>query len=104
MARSLHNQKEYRDMSFCDFFTPERVELAGYRTLKNIKDAQKYACAHSLEAALVVGAVFTLAVFFPAPVLLGVCLSALALIAFNLFKEPTLAEGIEYFLGKLFPS
>lgn len=88
-------------MSFCDFFTPDRVELAGRRTLKNIKDAQEYACAHPLEAALVVGAVFTLAVFFPAPVLLGVCLSALALIAFNLFKEPTRAEKAENFFNKV---
>jgi hypothetical protein len=79
-------------MSFFDAFTENRAELAFKRTQKNINDTWRYASKHPMEAAIVVGSLATLMILMPAPVLLLLAVSALALICFNLFNPETLCE------------
>ncbi len=80
-------------MSFFDGFTEERARLALIRTQKNIADVSQWLSRHPVEAAVVIGSLVTLMVFTPAPVVLALLVSALALICFNLFNPPSNSEN-----------
>ena len=86
-------------MSFFDAFTEKRAQLAFNRTKQNIDDGWKFASKHPVEAALVIGSLVTLMVFMPAPVVLALLASALALICVNLFTPPSQFENVAAFLG-----
>jgi hypothetical protein len=76
------------------FFTENRAQLALDRTQKNFDDAGKYVSKHPIEASLLVAGLVVAAVFFPAPVILALCVCALALICLNLIKEPNMYENM----------
>ena len=88
-------------MSFFDAFTEERAQLAFDRTKKNIEYGCKYASKHPVESALVIGSLVTLMVFIPAPVMLALLVSALALICFNLFTPQSHSYNTANFLSVL---
>ncbi len=79
-------------MSFFDESAHKRAELALNRTYKNFENAGKYAYQHPVEASLIIGSLVAVAVYFPVPVIIALCISALLLISFNLFKDPTPGE------------
>ena len=74
------------------FFTPERLNLAMLRTEKQFHDAKKYAFQNQVQASGLVGAAFLVGLYFPGSFVFTLCVSALALICFNLFKEPGIIE------------
>jgi len=82
-------------MSFFDAFTEQRAQLAMRRTQKNLEDGWAFASRHPVQAALVMGSLLTLMVFTPAPVVLALLVSALALICFNLFNPPSSLERVQ---------
>ena len=75
-------------------FTPERLELSFKRSQKNLEDGWQYATRHPVEAALVVGSLITLSICYPEMLLTLLCVTALALICFNLFRPPTASENL----------
>lgn len=81
------------------FFTEERAQRAFDRTRKNLDDAGKYAAKHPVEASLLVAGLVIAAVYFPAPAVLALCISALALICLNLFKEDSWGENLSRAFG-----
>lgn len=74
------------------FFTRERIELAVRRTERQFQDTKKYAFQNQVQASAVVGVAFLAAMYFPGSVVLALCVSALALICFNLCKKPNTRE------------
>ena len=82
-------------------FTPERLELSFKRSQKNLEDGWQYATRHPVEAALVVGSLITLSICYPEMLLTLLCVTALALICFNLFSPPTVVESASSFFNQL---
>jgi len=76
------------------FFTDNRAQLALDRIRKNVDDAGRYVSKHPIEASLLVAGLVVAAVFFPAPVILALCVCALALICLNLIKEDSFGEAV----------
>lgn len=83
------------------FFTRERIELAVRRTEKQFQDAKRCAFQNQVQASAMVGAAFLLALYFPGSVVFTLCVSALALICFNLFKKPDAREVASFVASDL---
>ena len=75
------------------FFTEERAQLALNRTRKNFEDADRYVLKNPAKTSVLVGSLAVAAVFFPAPVVLALCISALALLCYNLIQPDSLGGG-----------
>ena len=75
------------------FFTRERLDLALSRTNRQFYDLKKYAFQNPVQTCAMIGTVFVLSVYFPAVTILALCVSALALIGLNLYKEPDLGDA-----------
>ena len=80
-------------MGFFDSFTKEKTQLALNRTRKNMENTWKYASKNPAEAALCIGFLVTFMAFFSLPTLLLLCVSALALLCFNLFNPASMQEN-----------
>lgn len=76
---------------FDEAFTEERAELAARRTKRQFE----YACKHPEVAVPVIGALAALMVYMPAPIMIGLLVSALALMCANLFTPPKNIETFE---------
>ncbi len=77
-----------------DAFTKERLELSFQRSQTNFEDGWQYATRHPVEAALVVGSLMALSTCYPEMLLTFLCVTALALICFNLFSPPTISDAV----------
>lgn len=77
------------------FFKSDRKQLAFQRMNNQYNSVKNYALNHTLQTSVIVGSAFMLALYFPGPFLLALCLSALALICFNLVKAPTVREQMQ---------
>lgn len=76
------------------FEIDKRVDLALNRTYEQFKRAEKYAEKNPVNTSLLTAGMIVAALYFPAPVILTLCMSALVLIGYNLFKDPTDRESI----------
>ncbi len=74
------------------FFKSDRAQIAFRRMNNQYNGVKNYALNHALQASVIVGSAVMLALYFPGPALLALCLSALALICFNLVKPPNVRE------------
>lgn len=85
-------------MSFFDDIT-NKADLALRRTRKNIEAGWTYASNNPVEAALIAGSLIALTIYMPAPVILTLCFSMLALLCVNLFKDATFTESVSSAFG-----
>lgn len=80
----------------------DQAELASSRLTKNFENAGKLVSDHPAEGALAIGCLAVATVYFTAPMILALCVSALVLLAVAYFKEPTPAERVTEFARAAF--